>query len=266
MAHKKMFQTERSQTEIPELKIAVPDSWPTVQIAPFYDVHIGHRQHDWELFKRHLDWLKNTPNIIAFNGGDMFDNLVDPKMGHQDTDNTDQFHVAEQMLKPVVEKFAFAIPGNHEDRTYRTAHLDVAELLASRLDIPYFSDYCLATISWRGNRFKLMAHHGTGASQTAGAQRNAGRKDLTWCKPDIIWTGHLHQPLTDTVKIIDYDPIQGEYYERDAVVIISPSYLKYFGSYAAKKRMAPGSRGLTVATLQDDGRIDVTIHARGRRI
>lgn len=260
------FGISRPKSSYPELFIHVPDEWDSVQLAPFYDVHSGNAQCDFNRLERHLEWLDTTPNVIAWNGGDFFENLIDPKMGHTEADNTEQFYDAISLLAPYRHKFAFAIPGNHEDRTYRVAQIDSARLLADALDMPYFQDYCFCTFLWRGMRFKLAAHHGSGGAQTAGAQRNAARKDLAWAKPDMLWTGHLHQPLTDIVQVMDYDQKSGLMFEREIVICISPSYLKYFGGYAAKKRLAPGARGLTVATLQNDGRIDVTLHANGRRL
>jgi hypothetical protein len=89
---------------------------------------------------------------------------------------------------------------------------------------------------------------------------------MPWAHFDFFWTGHLHQPMVDVVYQTDFDQSTGRIFERNGVVIISPSYVKYFGGYAAKKRMAPGSRGLIAAELRDDGRIDVSLHARGRRL
>lgn len=130
----------------------------------------------------------------------------------------------------------------------------------------FASHNCFLTIKWRGNAFRVCVHHGSGAAQTAGAQRNAARKDMPWTSFDVIWTGHLHQPMVDVVYRTDFDQSTGQMYERSSVVIISPSYVKYFGGYAAKKRMAPGARGLIAAELNPDGRIDVSLHARGKRL
>lgn len=260
------FISEKPVSQFPELFITVPDSWNKIQLAPFYDVHVGAKGHDRERLKRHLDWVAETPDVICWNGGDFFDNLVDPKMGRNTEENTDQFYETLELLAPIAHKFAFAIPGNHEARTYRTAQIDIARIQADALQIPYFPDYAFVTFEWRGNRFKLAAHHGTGGAQTAGAQRNSARKDLLWMKPDILWTGHLHQPIADLVQIHDYDQVTGMIFERDIFVIISPSYLQYYGTYAAAKRLAPGSRGMSVAILHEDGRIDVSLHAKGRRL
>lgn len=95
----------------------------------------------------------------------------------------------------------------------------------------------------------------------------AARKSLSWAKPiDLYWTGHLHNPLVDVLYQTDVDQATQELFERNAFIVISPSYLRYFGTYAAKKQMPPGTRGLGVVELREDGRMDVSMHARGRRL
>lgn len=257
-------------TEFPELFVTVPDSWSSIQLAPLYDVHIGSGDHDSELFDKHLDWLAKTSNVLTWNGGDMCENAVKDSPGAsplvQKCTPNEQLFRAARLLAPIQHKMLFAIPGNHEDRTFNVSGTDGAEQLAEHLRLPYFPDYAFVTIKWRGNSFRLCAHHGSGAAQTPGAQRNAARKDMPWSHFDLYWTGHLHQPMADIVFQTDFDQATGKIFERDSVVMISPSYVKYFGGYAAKKRMAPGGRGLSVAVLNPDGRIDVSMHARGKRL
>jgi hypothetical protein len=171
------------------------------------------------------------------------------------------------------EKLLFAIPGNHEARTMRVAGIDLAKMLAEKVwnnlpesDVPYFPDYCFCTIKWRGLKFRICAHHGTGAAASPGGQRNAARKDMPWVGADLYWTGHLHQPIADVVYRADYDQSTDRMVSRSSVVIISPSYLRYFGGYGAAKRLGPGSLGITVAELQASGNIEVTVHAKGSRL
>lgn len=265
---KRKFSIDIPSSEFPELFITVPDRLDTIQLAPLYDVHIGAREHDGELLDRHLTWIANTPNVFTWNGGDAFENKT-PHEGHM---GQDPMSPEEQLLE-VTRKFArvqhkmlFSLPGNHEDRTFKQSGMSGSKRLADNLKVPYFADYCFCTIKWRGNNFRLLAHHGSGGAQTAGAQRNAARKELPWAKPDLIWTGHLHQPMIDTSYVMDVDQKTGRAFERTVLIIISPSYLKFFKGYAAHNRMAPGPRGLTVAILNEDGRIDASSHARGIRL
>jgi len=263
---KRAFKIYRPKSDFPEIDITLPDSLTTIELAPLYDVHVGSPQHDGELLNRHLKWIADTPNVFTWNGGDAFENITDFKMGHTPTSNEEQLLETTRVFSKVQHKMLFSIPGNHEDRTFKHTQMSSARRLADNLRVPYFGDYVFANIKWRGNSFRLLAHHGAGGAQTPGAQRNAARKELTWAKPDILWTGHLHAPMSDTVYMTDVDQKTGRVFERGAVVIISPSYLKFFGGYAAKMRMTPGLRGLSVVTLQPDGRIDTSIHARGKRL
>ena len=144
--------------------------------------------------------------------------------------------------------------------------VDIGRWMAVMLEVPYFQDFCFCTIRFAGQNFRVMAHHGTGASQTAGAQRNAARKALPWTKADLIISGHLHAPLVDPIYQTDFDQKTGRMYERDGIVLICPSYLGYFETYAAQKMLTPGIPGIHVVSLQRDGRIDANIHARGKRL
>lgn len=264
----RIFKRYKPVSEYPELIITIPDELETIELAPLYDVHIGSHDYDGELLKRHLDWIARTPNVFTWNGGDAFENKTPNEgyMGHDPISPEEQVLKATETFATVQHKMLFSIPGNHEDRTSKQSGMSSARRLADNLKVPYFQDYCFLTIKWRGNNFRILAHHGAGGATTAGAQRNSARKELVWYQPDILWTGHLHAPLVDTVKVFDRDQKSGRVYERDILVIISPSYTKYFGGYASKMRLTPGLRGLSVAILQPDGRIDANLHARGKRL
>jgi len=265
---KRAFKLYKPVSEYPELLVTIPDNLETVELAPLYDVHIGSRELDEPLLDRHLDWLAHTPNVFSWLGGDAFENKTakEAHMGHDKISPEEQILEATKKFAKVQHKLLFSIPGNHEDRTFKQSGTSSAKRLADNLKLPFFNDYTMLTIKWRGNKFRVLAHHGAGGGQTPGAQRNAARKELVWFHPDMLWTGHLHQALTDPVKMFAVDQKTDRVYEKDALVLISPSYVKYFGGYSAHARMTPSQRGLSVVILNDDGRIDANMHARGRRL
>ena len=256
----------RPDSEFPELIVQADDNLDSIILAPLFDVHVGNHQFDEALFVKHTNWIADTPNVLSWLGGDMVENITNEKMGHTHLSNEEQLERAVELLSVAQHKFMFTLPGNHEARTYQKTHTSMGKRLADNLQLQYFNDYCFCTIKWRGNNFRILTHHGAGGGTTAGAQRNSARKELAWAKPDILWTGHLHATLGDTVYLTDYDQSTGRVYERGCAVIISPSYLHYFGGYAAAMRLTPGLRGLSVCELQPDGRIDLNLHARGRRL
>lgn len=256
-------------SEVPQIFITVPDKFETIQLGPLYDSHIGSDQHDEKLFDEHINWLAATPNAFTWNGGDAFENKT-PHEGHMGIGESapeDQLTVATRKFGKIRHKMFVSLLGNHEARTFKQSGMDSAKRLAENLDVPYFIDYAFVTLNWRGNHFRLMLHHGTGGNaQTPGAQRNSARKELDWFKPDILWTGHLHQSLVDPVCVYDTNQATGEVYERDMIVVQSPSYQKHFGGFTAGRRMRPGVRGMNVLILNENGRIDASIHARGKRL
>jgi hypothetical protein len=265
---KREVVVEKPESDFPELFVTVPEDWPYVKLAPLYDVHYGHQLHASTTFIRHTDWLAKEPYVLCWNGGDLVENAIigSPGIFNQKFFSQEQHDGSVELVAPFQHKLIFAIPGNHEARTARICSFDTARQFANDLNVPYFPDYCFCTIRWRGNNFRVCAHHGTGAAQTAGAQRNAARKDMPWVKADMYWTGHLHQPIVDLAYQADFNQATGEMITRECFVIISPSYLKYFSGYAASKRLSPGVIGLSTVTLHEDGRMDCSLHAKGLRL
>lgn len=270
MRNKVVRVTQVTTGVVPQLDVIVPDKWRSIKLAPLYDVHIGHRNHDAEKFKRHIDWIRRTPNVLTWNGGDLIENASKLSVGsgvyEQDLTPQEQIDEAVGLTQTIRHKMLFSLPGNHEDRA-EILGISVGAWIAQSLEVPYFPDFVICTIRWRGNRFRILAHHGSGGAASPGGQRNAARKAISWAKPvDLFWTGHLHNPFVDLMWQTDFDQRTGESVERSCFIILSPSYLKYFGSYAAKKQLPPGVRGLSVVELQPDGRMDVNLHANGSRL
>ncbi len=269
---KKVAKVYRPQpdTGFPELFVDVPDPWPHVDLAPLYDVHLGHRKHLDQMFTKHVAWMLGNPYLLTFDGGDLIENANKFSVGsgvyEQDFTPDNQIVGALSVTTRLWHKMLFKLPGNHEHRTMKDMGIDIGRWIAVMEEVPYFGDFCFCTIRFRGNNFRLAAHHGVGAATTAGAQRMAARKMLPWARADIIWTGHQHTPLIDPIYQTDYDQRTGRIFERDGIVVISPSYLAYFETYAARKMYPPGIPGLHLLTLQADGRIDANVHARGRRL
>jgi hypothetical protein len=258
----------RPESDFPELIVNVPSKWPYVQLAPLYDVHLGNNLHSSAIFKRHAEWLAREPYTLTFNGGDLIENSIlgSPGIFSQDSIPDTQFDNALKVIYPLKDKMLFALSGNHEFRTFRQTGFDLAKHLAQSLGIEYFPDFCFCSIRWKGQTFRIAAHHGTGAAQSPGGQRNAARKDMPWLEADVYWTGHLHQPLVDLVYRVDNNQQTGRTFTRQSFAIVSPSYVKFFGGYGAAKRYAPGAIGLIAVTLHEDGRMDSTLHAKGRRL
>src|SRR5690348_3493931 len=256
-------------SEYPEIIVTVPDSWPYVDLAPIYDAHFGNKAHDHELFTKHKGWVVRSPYALTWNGGDWCENASKLSVGagvyEQDYNPQNQFVHAVVDFMDLSAKMLFSINGNHEGRN-SVMGIDMSHWVAMMARIPYFPDYVFLTIRFRGNRFRAVVHHGSGAAATAGGQMMAAIKDSYWAKADLYFTGHLHTGNVKLLSQVDFDQATGKAFQRDGFAISCPSYLRYFRTYAAQKRYPPGTRGMSVARLQPDGRIDIELHARGTRL
>lgn len=259
---------ERPPSDFPELLVTVPDTWPYIILEPFYDVHLGNHLHAAKQFLRDVERIAAQRFTLSWNGGDLLENNVlgSPEVFGQDKPPEGQFAEALELIRPILPKLLFAITGNHEARTWKVAGFSIAKMLAEKMGLEYFPDYCFLTIMWRGNRFRGVIHHGSGASATPGGQRNAARKDMPWTKADFYWTGHLHQAMADLIYQQEYNQRTNRLHTRQGLVIISPSYVKYYGGYAAAKRLGPGTLGTTPIRLYPDGTVEAVIRAKGRRL
>src|ERR1035437_9163892 len=78
---KRKFSLEVPESEFPELIVTVPDKWPYIKLAPWYDVHRGHALHADAMFKRHKKWFIDEPYVLGWNGGDFIENVVEGSPG-----------------------------------------------------------------------------------------------------------------------------------------------------------------------------------------
>lgn len=256
-------------SEYPEIIVKVPDSWPYVDLAPLYDVHFGNKAHDSELFQKHKEWVRRSPYALTWNGGDYVENASKLSVGagvyEQDYMPQNQFVRAVCDFADLSAKMMFSISGNHEGRN-SVMGVDISQWVAMMCRIPYFPDYVYLTIKFRGNNFRGKIHHGSGGAQTDGGQIMAAMKDTHGSVFDFYWTGHLHQGNAKPIFQLDFDQKTQRAFERTGFVVQSPSYLKYYRTYAATKRYKPGMRGMHVLRLNPDGRMDIELHARGKRL
>lgn len=243
----------------PRLEVTVPDSWPHIVLAPWYDVHLGNNGHLAARFDKDINWFLNEPYTLGWLGGDIMENATKLSVGtgvyHQDYNPQNQMALSLQKFADVRHKLLFSIPGNHEDRT-GILGIDPVYWVAQILGIEYSPDYMFARFKWRGQYIDLLAHHGVGASRTAGAQRMMVRRLAEIGEADIYWVGHLHNELTDK-WIKGRSDFNSHGHMSECLGIISPAYLDYFKSYAAQKMLPPSTTGLTTVKIfqNDEGEI-----------
>lgn len=246
----------------PYLLVDLPDSLFSQDeegeaiILPIYDVHFGHVGHKREKFLSYLRYIAETPNVVAFLGGDLMENALDDGRGMTyDSDRApmQQLHECVEMLAPIAHKIMFALPGNHEWRTYKVSGLDPMRYLADRLEIPYFDGPVYVSMVWNEYKWKMHAGHGYGSSTTKGGKMNrAGGPRKYFDFLHFIVSGHVHDPVVNSETTVVEDPINCRLIYPQTWTVIAPSFLRWEGTYAYRAGYAPpGSGGVSLRLFKN---------------
>jgi len=107
---------------------------------------------------------------------------------------------------------------------------------------------------WKGYVFTFHASHGRSGSQTKGGKINAAIKPQKM-QEHVMFTvsAHVHDAMLNRTTRFCRDRVNFELVEKKQYVIICPSFMGYFDSYASKHGYEPGSYGAITCELYPNG-------------
>jgi hypothetical protein len=243
--------------EQPYLVVQLPQFKGEIKIAPLFDVHYGNFAHRNEKFLSYINWIKDNDNVYAILGGDLFENALDDGRGmtyDQNRNPNTQFSDMLRALAPIAHKILVAVPGNHEARTEKKAGFDVMRQFAERLKIPYFPGPVFMTVLGNTYKWEFYIHHGTGNSQTKGGKANMAARPKSFTGIiNFFVSGHVHDCVVQPDNMIVQDPITCRLKEVKFWVVVAPSFLKWYKTYAYKAEFKPPAGGGVSIVLGEDG-------------
>lgn len=239
----------------PYICCQLPGFKGSLQVALLYDLHYGHAKHRKEKLQSYVDWIQRSPNVYAILGGDLMENAIDRGMQFdQDVQPHSQLDELSAILAPIAHKVLFSVPGNHEERTQKATGIDVARVLADKLQIPYFSGPVFCSILANGHKWTIFAQHGRGNSQTKGGKMNMASRPASFVNNvDFIVCGHVHDRVSEAQTVIVEDPANCRLLYKNQWVVIAPSFLGWMDTYAYRAGYRPPSLGGVAIYLYDDG-------------
>ena len=109
-----------------------------IEVHPLSDMHIGDHQCDIKLIMERIEYIKNTPTAYAILDGDLMDTAIASSIG--DTyaatlQPMEQLKKCVEIFAPIKDKILAVLPGNHENRVYKSDGLDLTELMCNQLGI-----------------------------------------------------------------------------------------------------------------------------------
>ena len=173
------------------------------------DLHIGDSGCDFKSIMERIEYIKNTPNAYCILGGDLMDTAIASSIGDTYGANLqpmEQLKQCAKIFEPIKDKILAVLPGNHENRVYKSDGLDITEIMCAQLGIPekYTPTTALLFIRFGdqgGKRYHrpfcytAYVTHGSGGGRREGGKINRLADLASIVDTDIYIHAHTHLPV-----------------------------------------------------------------------
>ena len=225
-----------------------------IEIHPLADLHIGDSLCDFKLIQEKIEYIKNTPNAYCILDGDLMDTAICSSIGDTYGANLQPMEQLKQCVKifePIKDKILAVLPGNHENRAYKTDGLDMTELMCAQLGIPqkYSPTTALVFVRFgkqtqnhgRPQLYTIYVTHGSGGGRREGGKVNRLADLAAIVDADIYVHAHTHLPLVFKEAYFRVSGANSSVSLVDKLFVNSAASLNY-GGYGDKAGFKPASK------------------------
>lgn len=191
------------------VKCELPTELENIELHPLFDLHIGDSLSDGLKIQATIDYIRDNPNAYCILGGDLMDTAIATSVGDTYGANLQpmqQLEVCVRLFEPIKHKVLAVVPGNHENRIYRTDGIDITAVMAAQLGLQgkYSATSSLLFIRLGSDKteghhrrkvaYTVYTHHGNGGGKREGGKINALADMANIVDADIYICGHTHLP------------------------------------------------------------------------
>lgn len=234
----------------------------TIEIHPLSDLHIGDAECDYKAILAKIEYIKNTPNAYCILDGDLMDTAIASSIGDTYAANIqpmEQLKRCVEIFEPIKDKILAVLPGNHENRVYKSDGIDTTELMCSQLGIhaKYSPTTALLFVRFgksngkHHNRpilYTIYVTHGSGGGRREGGKVNRLADLASIVDADIYIHGHTHLPLVFKEAFFRVSGSNSSVALVDKLFINTAASLNY-GGYGDKAGFKPASKTSPVIYL-----------------
>ncbi|HCL78929.1 MAG TPA: hypothetical protein DIC53_03055 [Synergistaceae bacterium] len=243
----------------------------SAEILPLSDFHIGDPGFNERALKDYLAYILGGENRFILLNGDILNNATKASVSDIYAETMQprrQIEHAADLLAPVADRILGIVSGNHERRTDKESGISPVEILAEKLNVPYFGIEALLkirlgkNIHWRQTYYTLYATHGWGGGRLRGGKVNnlERLKNIVLC--DVYVMAHTHGQVSFPSVIYVPETKNDAVTERVMWFINSGSFLDRGEGYAAAKGYEPQVLGCPIIELSGKGRKITVIQGR----
>ncbi len=233
-----------------------------IEIHPMADLHIGDSMCDFKAIMEKIDYIKNTKNTYCILDGDLMDTAICSSVGDTYGANLQPMEQLKQCVKifePIKDKILAVLPGNHENRVYKSDGLDITEIMCAQLGIPekYSPTTALVFIRFgnqgghkhnRPQLYTVYVTHGSGGGRKEGGKVNRLADLASIVDSDIYIHAHTHLPLVFKESFFRVSGSNSSVALVDKLFVNTAASLNY-GGYGDRQGFKPASNRYPVIYL-----------------
>lgn len=234
----------------------------SVEIHTMADMHIGDSLSDFKLIRERIEYIRDTPNAYCILGGDLMDTAISSSIGDTYGANLQPMEQLKQcvaIFEPIRDKILCVLPGNHENRAYRSDGIDMTELMCAQLKIQekYSPTTALLFIRFGRNNsenrhrpllYTVYVTHGAGGGRKEGGKVNRLADLACIVDADIYIHAHTHLPVVFKNAFFRVSPGNSTVAVTDKLFVNTAAALDY-GGYGDKAGFKPASKKSPVIHL-----------------
>lgn len=227
-------------------------------IVPITDVHLGSKHCNIPYFKAVVEYILNTPNCVTILNGDLAETATKESVGaamfEEEINIPGQLQMLYEILLPLAKagKILGMGPGNHEERVANMIGINPMELLAEKLNVPYFGYQGFFRIVVNDIVYTASFHHGSGGGSTVASKSSAAEKMNKVVIADLYFSGHTHGRQYHKDVIYIFDDKSEDLVPMVRTYVVGGSFLEYWGGYSEMKALAPSITGAVRIELRPD--------------
>ena len=223
-----------------------------IEIHPMADLHIGDSNCAYNEILERIAYIKATPNAYVILDGDLMDTAIASSIGDTYAANLmpmEQLKHCVKLFEPIKDKILAVLPGNHENRVYKSDGIDTTELMCSQLGIHdrYSPTTALLFIRFgegfhgRKQLYTAYVTHGSGGGKKEGGKVNRLADLASIVDADLYIHGHVHLPVVFRESFFRVSGSNSSVAEVDKLFVNCGASLHY-GGYGDKAGFKPASR------------------------
>ena len=240
----------------PYIVVKIPNDFDhkKIRVLPLDGIRYGHPSHDAVRFKSTVSYIARDPNSFCFLNGDVIDEVKGGKREEKDAVLIERSVEFERLLRPIAHKILWAQQGCLEARSFKQQGFDPLQHICEKYGIPYFTEPVYADVVWKSNIFTFWAMHGQSAPQVKGAKINTLiRPSRVLGFTQFIIRGHIGDAMWNRAIKICRNPMKRTIDAKEEFHIILGNFVKFFGTEAARKGIAPSSKEVIALYLYPNG-------------